>query len=321
MRKFFIAFIIFGGSLLFLSCDENVNCYGDLKEGYVLNCIIRSDTTFQTVTLSKTYLLDNFDPYSDPESHAVEDATIRIWKSNDSVAVLSDTSIAEPENSAYEGEYKLYYTNSFQPESNSAISIEALLPDGTRLQSSIKVPAKVTMKSIAEKIPLDDKGAINIIWNTDQENPIFISKMYIIYSINETNIRYKKIVPLSYVSYNNTALPIYPTPTSQNYISLSMGTMDKVMESISAGDSDKSKYIILSFKIEIISLSEELSKYYNSTNRSLDTYSVKLNETDYSNITNGYGIFGAYVRKYAGIRFTHAYIESFGYTPGVSDVE
>jgi len=64
-----------------------------------------------------------------------------------------------------------------------------------------------------------------------------------------------------------------------------------------------------------------LSKYYNSTNRSLDTYSVKLNETDYSNITNGYGIFGAYVRKYAGIRFTHAYIESFGYTPGVSDVE
>jgi hypothetical protein len=323
MKIFFIAFIILGGSLLFLSCEENVNCYGDLQEGYVLNCIIRSDTTFQTATLSKTYIVDNFDPYSYPESNAIEGATIRIWKSDDSVAVMRDTTITEPESSVYNGDYILYYTKSFQPKNNSTISIEALLPDGTRLQSSIKVPAKVSIENTSEKIPLENKGPINITWNTNQTDPVFITRIYIIYKKEENGIttRYKKVVPLSYVNYNNADIPIYSTPTSNNYVSIGMETIDKAMESISTGDLDKSKYTILSFMTEIISLNDELSKYYNSTNRSLDSYSVKLNETDYSNIINGYGIFGVYVRKYTVIRFTHAYIESFGYTPGLSDVE
>lgn len=99
-----------------------------------------------------------------------------------------------------------------------------------------------------------------------------------------------------------------------------MSTVNQAMELISKGDPNKSNYIILSCIAEVLSLNEELSFYYNATARDRDIYSVKLDETDFSNIENGYGLFGVYMRTYHVMRFSHDYIRSFGYEPGLTDV-
>jgi len=46
-----------------------------------------------------------------------------------------------------------------------------------------------------------------------------------------------------------------------------------------------------------------------------------LTETDFSNVLNGAGIFGVYMRNYYLLRMKHDFINSFGYTPGLSDVQ
>ncbi|MBI1939840.1 MAG: DUF4249 family protein [Ignavibacteriales bacterium] len=322
MKKSFFATIIFITIILTYSCEENFDPFGELKDKYVLNCIIRGDSTFQTATLGKNYMVENYDPYSNSEDNSIKGAVIRLWNGNDIVTIMKDSTAERPENSSYKKPYSVYYTNSFQPLQHSSVDIEAILPNGKRLKSSADVPSKISAAINTDRIPTTDNGDVELTWNSDQRDPVFVVRVGIYYYKHENGLkkRYVKSVPLYYAKDGNKEIPVYSAPLTNSMYSVSVETITKTMELISEGDIEKGKYEILSCIAEVLSLNQELSKYYNSTVRGLDPYSVKLDETDYSNIENGYGIFGVYMRSYRVIKFTHKYIESFGYKPGLSDV-
>lgn len=324
MKKIIYLLFVFVPVFLFYSCNENLDPYGEFKEEYVLNCIIRGDTTFQTATITKTYMVDNYDPYSYNEDTAVKGAKIWLWN-NDSVAIMRDTTLLQSPNSNSGRPYTFYKTDSFQPEGNSLVEIEALLPNGQRLKSSAKVPAKVIMvrNNSSDRIPPEENDIVKVVWQSDQKEPVFIVRMGIYYFHEEDGKRTRKIkiVPLNYVKFNDKYVENYPKPQSEKAYGIDMATINKAMELISEGENDKSKFEILSCITEVISLNDELSLYYNATARSRDLYSVVLDESDFSSIDNGHGIFGIYMKSRFVIRFTHKYINSFGYKAGLSDVE
>jgi len=324
MNKLVKYLIVFTAVLAF-SCEENLNPFGELDNRYVLNCVIRGDSTFQVATLTKSYMVTNGDPYSYTEDPAIKGAIIRLWNGKDKVAILKDSSINEPEGSPYKRPYSVYYTNKFQPLENSTVEIEAILPDGQKLRSEAKVPANVTIYQHAssDQIPPKDGGDVFIKWNSGQRNPVFIVRLAIYYFKYENGQKKRNVytIPINYVKYNEEYLPVYPKPQSELSYILDMETVNKAMELISEGDPNKNNYEILSCIAEVLSLNEELSYYYNGTARSGDIYSVKLDETDFSNIQNGSGLFGVYMRTYLVLRFKHSYIYSYGYTPGLVDVQ
>lgn len=322
MKKFYCTFTILVTLIFAYSCEENFDPFGDVKDTYALNCIIRGDSTFQTATLSRSYMIENYDPYSNTEDNSIKGAFIRLWNGNDIVAIMQDSAADKPESSLYNKPYLVYYTDSFQPLQNSSVEIEAILPNGKRLKSSANVPAKITATTNTDRIPTVDESNVELKWFSDQRDPVFVVRMGIYYFKHESGQkkRYVKAVPLYYAKEGDKQIPVYSSPLTNSIYSVGMETITKTMNLISEGDNDKSKYEILSCIAEVISLNEELSKYYNATVRGQDPYSVKLDETDYSNIENGAGIFGVYMRSYKVIRFTHKFIESFGYVPGLSDI-
>jgi hypothetical protein len=87
------------------------------------------------------------------------------------------------------------------------------------------------------------------------------------------------------------------------------------LEEISDGDLNKQNYTILQiplFRLSALDLS--LSRYVSSTNQSFDDLTVTVNESDFTNIDGGLGIFGSFINKnYEQIKFQSSYIESFGY--------
>lgn len=307
-----------------LSCEEDFDPYGEHKERYILNCVIRGDTTFQTATLTKNYSVNNFDPYSNTEDQAIKDAIIRIWN-GDKVTILKDSTIDPPEGSLYKRPYTIFYTNNFQPEPNSSVEIEAILPDGKRLTSTANVPGVLNMSKAqsSDRIPPTSENFVKVKWTSAQADPTFIVRLAIYYFKHENGKKIRGIytVPMKYLQYDDKYLPSYPRPQSELIYAVDMETVNKSMELISYGDSDKSKYEILSCIAEVLSLNDELSFYYNATARSEDIYSVKLDETDFSSIKNGYGLFGVYMRAYYVLKFTHAYIRSFGYEPSLTEVQ
>ncbi len=318
--------LIFGFAIFiaFVSCEDNVNPFGDLEEKYVLNCVIRGDSTFQTATLTKSYQVTNGDPYSIIDDPAVKGATIRIWNQNDKVTVLRDTTISEPEGSNYKKPYTVFYTNDFQPAENSSVEIEAILPDGKKLRSTALVPAKILIRESQStgQIPPKEGDKIYVKWESAQKQPLFVIRLAIYYFKHEDGVKKRNVltVPLYYTNYAGEFIPINPKPQSELSYEVSMETISKAMELISKGDANKGRYEILSCIAEVLSLNEELSFYYNGTIRGNDHYSVKLDETDFSNIENGSGLFGVYMRSYFVIRFKHSYISSFGYIAGLADV-
>lgn len=323
MKKILLLLIIF---IVLISCEENFNPYSELKERYVLNCIIRGDTTFQTVTLTKNYQIENFDPYSNTEDVNVKNALIRIWNGKDKVTLLRDTTIERKEGDKYKTPYTVFKTNEMMPNPNSPIEIEAILPNGKRLYSSAKVPDAINItETLSDKVipPTDSKKYIKISWVTNENNPVFIVRLVIYYFKHENGIKTRNlmVVPINYIQYQNEWIPNYPKPITEQAYSVDMNTINKSMELIAKDDPNKSNYEILSCILEVVSLDPELRKYYFATARSRDIYSIKLDETDYTNINGGYGVFGVYMRTYWVLKFTHQYINSFGYTPGLTDVK
>lgn len=322
MKKFFSLVLLFIGLISILSCDDQLNPYGEMKEKYVLNCIIRADSSFQIAMLTKSYQTGDFDPYSNTNDPSIKGAKIRIWN-KDNVVILRDTTIARTESDKYQTPYTVFYSKSFQPLPNTPIEIEALLPNGKRLVSQSQIPADITFNELQSDtiIPPKDKNFIRVRWFSDQKNAVFITRLGIYYFKHEggEKKRYIQVIPLNYVKFGDELIPNYPKPNSELALVADNITINQAMELISKGDPDKGKYEILSCILEVLSLDQNLSTYYNSTARSRDAYSVKLDETDYSNVTGGYGVFGVYNRNYYVIRFTHAYIRSFGYFPGLTE--
>ncbi|MFA7290198.1 MAG: hypothetical protein WC055_15080 [Melioribacteraceae bacterium] len=321
MKKLLLAVpILF---LIIVSCEDSFDPYGELKDQYVFSCVIRGDTTFQTAYVSKSYMVDNYEPYSNTEDPSIKNVQIRIWE-NDNVALFKDTTVIRSIDSKYKTPFSFYYTNEYQPKAGAKIEAEALLPTGKRLTASTRVPYSISFNRTQSdtNISLTD-DYVQVKWQTGQINPVFIPRMIIYYTkpVNGVQTRFIAVVPLNYVEFNGKSKPNYPKPSGDLAYSVDMGTFKKAMELISDGDSNKSQYVIFSTFMEVYSLDVNLSTYYNATARNNDAYSVKLTETDFSNVLNGSGVFGVFMRNYYVLRMKHDFINSFGYTPGLSDVQ
>jgi hypothetical protein len=309
--------------LFFLSCEDNLNPIGELKNKYVLSCVIRGDSTFQSATLTRSYLTGSVDPYADHEDPNITGAIIRVWNGKDKVSFMYDSTATRQAEDKYKSPYRIYYTKNFQPDPGSSVEIEAILPDGRRLTSAALVPDEIIFNSYGSdgSIPSKDKQNIKIIWASVNTKPAFITRTLIYFNktVNGKKFINQYTVPLNYVQYNNEWIPVYPKPSGDFGLTISMETMNKAMELLSGNDPLKSNYEILGCVVEVLSLDAELSKYYYATSRGNDAYSVKLDETDYTNITGGSGIFGAYAKSYWVMMFKHTYIYSYGYMPGLAD--
>ena len=322
MRKLIFCFTVGLAVLLIYSCEENLNPYGDLQNKYVLSCVVRGDTTFQSATLTKSYQAANYDAYANTTDESIHGATIRIWSGNNKVAILRDTTIARPAGDPYKTPYSTYYSKNFQPNPNDTITIEAILPDGKRLKSSTVAPASITITNQSDtQIPPVSRNYLKFAWDTDQKDPVFIPRLGIYYYKHENNTKTSHIavVPASYIKYDNEWISNFPKPSSEKGFVVDMATISTAMQLISGDDPAKSNYEILGCILEVLSLDHNLSLYYNATARGRDIYSVKLDETDFSDITGGYGVFGVYMRNYKVAFFNHSYIESFGYTAGLEE--
>jgi hypothetical protein len=324
MRKFLLysGFII--TSVLFLSCEENLNPYGELKDRYILTCLVRGDTTFQSATLTRDYQVSDMNGYSNNTDPNIKGAVIRIWSGNDKVAILRDTTITRPEGDPYQTPYSAYYTKSFMPDSQSQLLIEAILPNGKRLTATTTtpLPIEINYSRCDLLIPSLTTDKIQIGWYSVKQNPVYIVRATIHYYKNYSDGRkVSKIyeIPQQYVQYNGGYTPVYPKPTSGGGYVTDMAAISRAMQLISEGDSDKASYEIVGCLFEILSLDQPLSTYYNSTVRGSDTFSIKLTTTDYTNIQGGYGIFGVYTKQRVVSYFRHSYLQSFGYTPGSTE--
>ncbi len=303
--------------VLFISCDEDFNPYGDFVEKFAFTCILKNDANYQTATLFKSYRPDGFDPYSYTTDPSVIGADIRIWY-DDSVFVFKDTSITRSDTSRYKTPFSFYYNDQFHVENRKTIELEVLLPNGKRLRSSSSTPAQINFENESDVIiPTGVKNIIQIYWSTANDGTFFLPKLSFRYrqNINGEIVNKLKDVPIKYVDQGGESVPVYPLANSGQTVVYELSAISAALQEISEGDPQKQNYSIYqNVNFELIAYDLPTTRYISSTGGTIDDLTVSVDVADYTNIEGGFGLFGSYSKEeYTRLRFLKDFIDSFGY--------
>lgn len=319
MKKIIFSAIIFLSVFISSGCkDDAFSPKGEFKDKYILTCILRSDTTVQTAILSGSYNTQGFDPLENKTDPAIENADIRIWV-GDSVYVFKAAEVPRSDTSRYNSSLKYYYANNVKLYSHKKAEILAVLQNGRKLHGATTVPKPVSGDATNddEIIPPSGRNYIYLSWSSDSGPRTFyyprFSLVYFKFE-NGVPVRYVKRLPVKYVnSGGGKFTPVYATPTSNSSYVIEMDAISRTMQEISAGDQNKKNYVVLTVLAEIMTMDESLSAYY-SASKTLDNgFTVKLDQTDFTNIEGGLGVFAAFANTKFAVRFDKDYIKSFGY--------
>jgi hypothetical protein len=311
MKILFLKLLILAAAVSFYSCEEDFNLKTDHKPAYSLNCIIRADTSFHMATISKSYMVDGFDPYENREDPFISGADIRLWQKDD-VYFFRDTLVERKDTSRYDFLQKSYYIKDYTPSENDLLEIKAILGNGKIMKGFTKIPRRVKWDTTSTPaLPPDGGGAdFQVRWQKNNNFGWFILRMQIrykksgIYSPTES-----RMVPL----YYKGDTPVYPVPSKNSGLLFQWSAFDRAMREISNGQPDKSQIIVYGILLELLILDDNLSKYYSNLNGYMDDFTIRVDQNDFSNIEGGLGIFGSYIKQSGGMVIKKEYVESLGY--------
>ncbi|NWF90326.1 MAG: DUF4249 family protein [Ignavibacteriaceae bacterium] len=299
--------------MIFWSCEEDFNPYGEFKEKFILNCVLRGDSTFQLASLTKSYNPSTFNPNVVSEDASIYGADVRV-RIGDSVYIFSDSIVNRADTTRYKTPFHFYFHDYIDLPANKDLELEVLLPSGQRLTSLTKTPQKVQFDQRSEDVISEDSpNFLQFFWNISFTGQYFAPRLIFKYSKTNngsTQVMIKE-VPISDLFEGGLA---EHTISVQSTLNVEMQSIRKALEEISAGDPNKANYTIYeSALVQVLAFDQNLSRYYSTTNGSLDDLTVRIDEKDYSNINGGYGIFASYIKGEYKIKFLSSFIQSFGY--------
>ncbi|OGU36481.1 MAG: hypothetical protein A2068_10630 [Ignavibacteria bacterium GWB2_35_6b] len=314
-------FIIIIAIAAIYSCEEDLNPNAEFLERNVLTCVISSDTNYQVLTLAKSYSINGLDPYENKVDPSIKGAEVIMWY-NDQAFQFHDTTIERTDNSRYDTPVTFYYNNNIRPAAGQPIEVEALLPNGILLRATTTVPPirDVLFSGSDKLITLNNfKNHVEVRWTKFPNlfyHPVLVIKYYD-KNTGDSKLQ-EKIVPTKYINNGNSVSPIFTVPSANYSVTFDQNAIDNAMREISEEDPVKSNYSILDAELKLMIFDENLSAYYSSVSTFLDGYTIKVDQPDFTNVNGGFGIFGSCVMKYYKLNFTEEYVESFGYTAGIT---
>lgn len=310
MRKLFFLLMIIFTTVFLISCEEAFNPQGDFDDQYVLNCIIKNDTTFQIATISRSYKVNNgYSTTGNTEDQSVQGAKITLTCSNilgTEVYRFRDTIIENSNDKRYKTPIHFYYLKNFNPSITSVevnpgvfqrygynMKIEAVLPDGKKLTAkSYSMMIDSTFINIYKQTnPVNlgpDNLSFGIYSNTQPELLIKYSKLE-----NGNWVDYEKLVPKNYSIEGNTEIPVYPIiEPIEKYIRYDTLTIRKTLQYLSTNDPNKQNYIIKKIVFMLNVLDNNLTAYLSSQQTFRNDFSYRVTQADYTIIDSGLGVFG-----------------------------
>jgi len=322
-RNFQILLLLIIVVPLLESCSDELNINGPSEDVYILNCILHTDNPIQYAVLSKNHYTENgAPPTSKSTDQYIQGANVKIFYNN-SVFVMRDTTIHITELGSETPIY-CYYIKDLDIV-DKTVEIEATLANGKVLKSKIDVPRAIFYPT-NYYFPRDyytgfsQQQYYNWVWNFNNKNMTNIynfPQLVIYYKKNESGTYTdKKIsVPLAYnydlKNYDVFSNGVYPSYNLS--CATTLKTMNKIMQDISGDDPYKQNYIITKVIFNVIGLEPHLARYYFANNTFNEGFSIKLRQTDVTNIEGGKGIFGAYCNFPKAFSVDSIYVKSFGY--------
>ncbi|HPN38864.1 MAG TPA: DUF4249 family protein [Melioribacteraceae bacterium] len=305
--------------LFTVSCENEVSPTEEYKEKFIFYSILNSDADkqFATVVKSSRTMAGG--------SQYIKGAEIALYWDNNA-AFFRDSVFTYFGKEILDSDKRAYYIRNFPFPLNKQMEIEVLLPDGKRLLAETTTPDTVSFpKKFNPIIPYEESSLITFNWVPADKNLFIVPKLTFVYykKINGVfTIQDELEVPITYYEKNTVFTPIYPLPQKQTAISYEKAALTRKIASISKGEPNSNDFAIGVFaKFSLQIYDKNLSSYFSSTNQQVGGYQVSLEQSEFSNIKGGFGLFGSYVTQVKKLILDEDYLKQFGYSILFNEVD
>ena len=305
------------------SCDESFNPSAAFKPRMVVYSVLRTDSDTQYVRIYSSYLPPGNDPTENLSENSVTDAAVKVTGTNPLYdARISDFRFLEVkrlDESRYQNDIGAYYCYPFRPIRGASYRLTAVSPTYGIVTAETTVPGQATVALVNPSVlenPFSASMDFGIKIGLAPEAKAYVAHIYINYLWPPGDGTYqpRRIeVPLSretvdciYQIFKET----YPLPTLRSTPAVAPAIIGGV---IAYQAQESVPYNRISYQHKIFHLygtegngilmrqevtyvaqfDTSLWDYYSVANLFHDKYSVRTDEPDYTNVSNGVGVFGS----------------------------
>jgi hypothetical protein len=310
--------------LMLAGCSEEFSPKGGFDDKAFLYSVINVTdlgTTSVEAVLLHSYDVAGFDPMTNHTDPVIRGAQVSVWVNNLEYQ-MTERRTGRLDTTRYHGPQWYYGTSTIMVLPGSSVRMTARLLDGRVLTAETQAPVHKPI----ETTPAFGQRGFNtnrnlgrefvIDWGAVREaEHLFLPSLSILYKLTDDTLgRIRSApVPTLIIERGGTQVPLYPQLSSATSCTFNFDAIDAAMAGISAGDSQKNRYKIIQFTFSLHEYDFPFSRYYSSVNGSLDQYSVRLDESVYSNIQGGIGVLGSTYQSTMSYEVQPRFAEQFGY--------
>lgn len=303
MKKAFLLLLIAAAAFFNMACEEAVNPKAEFRQQYILTCIINLSSDSVMAVISRTYDVEGLKPEVNKVDPSVTGAEITITQGSNSYK-LTEGDRQRTDTSRYTNRQQYYYAKKVQFVDYKDIKIVAKMPDGKTL-SAVTTPPPVPEIQFSYEFPNGIDPTANwyligdyysIRWYPMNRNHFVFPRLSIPYmKVEDDTVKsLRKEIPLSYVKQGDKFVPYYPGATQIDSCSFEYKAIKSALKNLPGGDPNTTAYVLKYIDFDLLEFDSPLSTYYSSTNGQMDNFSIRTDETVYSNVLGGLGIFGSY---------------------------
>jgi len=291
---------------MLLGCEQAFSPRGPFERKLAVFSVLGTDRGVLFVRVSSNYDVTGFDPYENTSEPVVTDARVSVY-SEGTTTMLRDTVLPRPESSRYQTPIVCYVARPFAVGRGKTSELHADSPQLGRANASVTVPGKtyLNLQGLGYywlEFPPSFDQSFEITGSFSKGAKGYVVRFFVVYDALRDSgwTTEEREVPTSYIVVDRASgLVMAPYPTVRrvdgpNFTStFRTNAYKSVLLDISRRYPAEG-LVFRQAKFRLVQLEEHLFNYYMAVNAFADKYSIRLDQPDCSNISSGYGVFGAY---------------------------
>ena len=322
-RRLFLLPIV--AALAGLSCDESFSPKEPLVDRAFLYCIVnysRLETRTQFAIVNRSYDVNGTNPVVNGVDPFIDGAEMKLSVRTTEYLFRSG-SMSGADTTRYGTPVKYYAARNVLVYPLDVVTVVASLPDGSRLSGHTTVPAVKPLEShptyvsgFTTQVNRFTQGERYVLdWEDgSHDGHLFFPSLTLTYEREDSADKSFAIaVPTGISVQNGHRVAVYPHPSTATHCEFTFEAIDEAMRSIAEGDTLKSRYRPVSLNFTVVECDFALTRYYMSVNGALDQYSLRLDESTYTNVQGGSGVVGSTTTFGINNTIDPRYARLFGY--------
>jgi hypothetical protein len=288
--------LLFLCALLGLSCNKEFSPKGPFQDQLVVYSVLSNERDLQYVRVYSNYDVPGYDPFVSTADRQILGAQVIVSAAGET-HVFRDTLLPRADTSRYKTPIHAYVSN-WQPQQGQIYNLQVAAGSGVTNASNVSVPAKPTRLEIINRGILDDPPDANTptgIYFSALLNPTakgFSCKMFIEYAV--TTAAGSKTQQVEVMDNVYTITPLISR--NQNNSAWLMRNRNAYVFALSSVlNKNRGQQVVFKRVIfRLLQFEQNMYDYYSIVHSFQDPFSIRFDEPDYTNLSNGYGLFGAY---------------------------